>query len=246
MLNDVEEIKNALRIIDAKYISSEIKDELIIIRFTYKNRNYLLNIVSKYKLMILEQIESCLENKIEDTTLGLLEDIRIIKSYMSFSDYYIMSTSINVIREKSESLKRMQLTVDNDIVMNISNKNVDNEEIVEVGLIEYDFGLNTFDSRIFEENWLEDFNKKICAYSLKDIFIIYSTLISYFSKVIKETWEGDIIDPFVISHALEVILNELHNRNEDAILWYNEYDSYFSDVGIENYLNNKQKRKELN
>lgn len=243
----INEIKEALRIIDAKYVSSEQKDEYDIIRFTYKNRNYILNIISKYKLMILEQIESCIENKIDDISLGLLEDIDIIKSYMLFHDYHLLCISLSENKEKDVIRKKLEFKdTDENMIIAFKNKTIENQEELKVKLIEYNEGLNSFDNRLFIEDWVEDFNEKISVYSLEELYIIYNTLVSYFSKVVKNIWEGDLIDPFVINYFIEVVLQELYKRNVEIDSWYNEYSNYFAEINIEEYLNNKDKRKELN
>ena len=83
-------------------------------------------------------------------------------------------------------------------------------------------------------------------YSLEELYIIYNTLVSYFSKVVKNIWDGDLIDPFVINYFIEVVLQELYKRKVEIDSWYNECSNYFAEINIEEYLNNKDKRKELN
>ena len=65
MKDELVFFKTALRNLDYKHVSSEIKDN-IEMRATYKNRNYIFHFNSKYKIIVVEQIESLHEHEFDD------------------------------------------------------------------------------------------------------------------------------------------------------------------------------------
>ena len=102
----------------------------------------------------------------------------------------------------------------NDIGMSYEILDLEEEEY-HGNLIAYDCGLNLFDKRIFLDEWLEDFNEKVSTYQEEDLYILLSTLVSYFYKVEQNKWEGYTIDPFVVSDVIEMILSEIKRREKD-------------------------------
>lgn len=248
MKEEIRLIKNALRILGALYVNSVINGETAEITFSYKERNYKLHIDTKNQTMMLEQTESEKGIYIDDDTLGLLEDIRAIKEYSMFEHYKINAISFSSEFKGDFTLKKMQVTKDTrnkDIVLyiNIADFNLSKQASGEI--IQYDAGLNLFDRRIFKGEWLDDFDEKIKMYSNEDIYIIYSTLISYFYKITSNIWNDYKIDIFMIDLAIEKILVELKRRNIDIDSWYNYFSEYFNKEQIEKYLDQKDKGKTL-
>ena len=62
-------------------------------------------------------------------------------------------------------------------------------------------------------------------------------------------WEGDTIDPFLVSYASSILYEEINRRLEERTFedWFNEWETHFSKENIEKYLNskNEDKSKEL-
>ena len=83
MDRELDFFKIALRNLDYKNVSSEINDE-INVRFTYKNRNYLLHINPYYKTVIVEQIDSANLGQFAYNDLSILNDLDVIIDYTSF------------------------------------------------------------------------------------------------------------------------------------------------------------------
>ena len=260
MEEEVKELKEALRIIDCKYVSSEISDT-IKIRLTYKNRNYILHINNDYHFVTLEQIDSLKVGDIGYDEFALLNDIRQILPYTEFEGYnsYIVSyydTKRYVLKDQV-NFKKAEISIDTgkeDRAIFFTNIEPFKEE--KGTLIKYFGGLNNFDNRIFEDNWLEDFNEKVNMYIEEDLFIIISTIASYPYKVFNGLWKGEKIDPFVLSYAFKNTLIEAKKNidlypaidGEDKFSgWYHMWELYFTDSTLEDYLKsrNKSKRKEM-
>jgi len=248
MIEDVNDIKVALRILDAKYVSSKVVDNYAEIRFTYKNKNYILHINNFYKFMTLEIIDSICEMSIKDDVLSLIEDIRTIKSYLQFEDYPIFAILTDIKNEEGYITKKLQITIDDnnkDVVFHYETTLFQEVPTISSKIIQYNDGLNSFDERIFTNDWLEDFNEKVSTYTKEELYIMFSTLISYFNKVENNTWVGYKVDIFIIDYATQIILEELSNRNININEWYNNLSNYFDKDTLDKYLKTLEKRKEL-
>lgn len=252
-MKDIKVVKDSLRIMDASYVSSKKIDETSYdLRFTYKKRNYILHINSEYKLMMLETTDSVYGMNINQDTLELIDYIREMILYTEFENYNIFSLSCTE-EYKGEYIHRM-LQITKDIGIGDMIIDIDTIEFTETTennskVIPYDFGLNNFDKRIFLDDWLEDFNEKVGTLSEEDLFIMASTLISYFYKILNNMWEGDMIDPFLISYATSILYEEIEKRIKERTFenWFNEWCNHFNKENLEKYLNskNEEKNKEL-
>lgn len=252
-MKDIKVVKDSLRIMDANYVSSEkIDEDSYDLRFTYKKRNYILHINRKYKLMMLEPIDSIYGMNINCDTLEVINYIREMLTFTEFEEYNVFSLSLRKEVKNGYIEKILQVTKDvgmGDII--IDSESIDFIETLEdkSKVIPYDFGLNSFDERIFVEDWLEDFNEKVVTLSEEDLFIMESTLISYYYKMINNKWEGDMIDPFLASFASSILYQEINRRLKRRTFddWFNEWVTYFNKENLEEYVNNKNgdKSKEL-
>lgn len=253
-MKDIKVVKDSLRIMDANYVSSEkIDEDSYDLRFTYKKRNYILHINRKYKLMMVETTDSIYGMNINCDTLELINYIREMITFTEFEEYNVFSLSLRKEVKNGYIEKILQVTkeVDSgDIIFD--SESIDFNEIVEdkPKVIPYDFGLNSFDKRIFSDDWLEDFNEKVVTLSEEDLFIMESTLISYYYKILNNMWEGDMIDPFLASYSSSILYEEITRRLKGRTFedWFNEWETRFDKENIEKYLNSKNegKSKELN
>ena len=262
MDEEVKYLKTALRIIDCKHVSSYINDNEILIRFTYKNRNYILHINNDYGLVTIEQIESANIGSVGYDEIALLNDIREILPYTEFEGYNVYAisyfNSLGYVGNKPVTIKKMEISIDTgneDIA--VYRAIIKPTKEVEGEFVDYFGGLYEFDSRIFEDDWLEDFNEKVDTYSEEDLFIIISTIASYSYKLLTNSWKGKKIDPFVLSYVSEQAINEAQkyinlypvNEGEDKFEgWYHMWELYFTDKTLEDYLNKRggnQKKKEF-
>lgn len=253
-MKDIKVVKDSLRIMDANYVSSEkIDEDSYDLRFTYKKRNYILHINRKYKLMMVETTDSIYGMNINCDTLELINYIREMITFTEFEEYNVFSLSLRKEVKNGYIEKILQVTkeVDSgDIIFD--SESIDFNEIVEdkPKVIPYYFGLNNFDKRIFVDDWLEDFNEKVVTLSEEDLFIMESTLISYYYKILNNMWEGDMIDPFLASYSSSILYEEITRRLKGRTFedWFNEWETRFDKENIEKYLNSKNegKSKELN
>lgn len=239
-MSDLEFVKEYLKRSDYSYLTIEGND----IRFTYESRNYVMHIDNDKKTIVIEHIDSLYFGELESDIELIICDIKTVLSYTKYSDYELAVVSISTIEETESGYKKKIEIVNEDLeglyidaIEESSNKTGE--------IIEYNEGLNLFDERLFEENWLEDFNLKIKNVSEEDLFLIISTLTSYFYKATNDKWQGDIIDPFVISHALELSLEETkkYTKNSTFIEWYNFWKEYFNENTKDEYLKIKNKGK---
>lgn len=252
-MKDVKIVKDSLRIMNSTYVSSEEVDETSCdIRFTYKKRNYIIHINSNYKFMMIETTDSINGMNINNDTLELINYIRSMITFTEFEDYNVFAFSCRTESIDEGVHKILQVTKDIEIGdMVIDMEIADFTETIEQDgkIIPYDFGLNNFDKRIFEEDWLEDFNEKVSTLSEEDLFIMESTLAAYFYKLLNNLWEGEVIDPFITLYASSVLHEEIEKRLQDRKYnnWFNEWNRHFTEENIEKYLNdrNKEKNKEL-
>lgn len=242
----MKSIKESLRINGSKYVSSKrIDDNSYKISFTYKNRNYSLDINKKYKFLMLTTTPSIYGMDLNDDTIDLIEYIKQMISYTEYEDYNVFSFSVrkevigNEIHNTLQVIKEMD---EFDAIIDVEDP-VKSIESTQYKIIEYNFGLNTFDDRLFNIEIFEDFNEKISAFSVEDLYLIYITFISYFYKISNNMWEGEKLDPYIIESMINIIYNEIHNRNLEYYEWYNEWNKYFTDENIEKYLNNKDNEK---
>lgn len=262
MEEEAKSLKNALRIIDCKYVSSEINEDEILVRFTHKKRNYILHISNDYGLVTIEQIESANIGNVGHDEFALLNDLREILPYTEFEGYnvYVISylNSLGYVGNQPVIARKMEISLDtgNEDVT-LFKAIIEPTKEVDGGIIDYFGGLYKFDNRIFEDDWLEDFNEKVSTYSEEDLFIMISTIASYPYKLLTDSWKGEKIDPFVLLYASELAINEAQkyinlypaNEGEDKFSgWYHMWELYFTDKILEDYLNKKggnQKKKEL-
>lgn len=258
MEEEVKSLKNALRIIDCKYVSSKITDEEILIRLTNKKRNYILHINNNYGLVTLEQIESLNVGNIGYDDFALLNDLREILPYTEFEGYnaYIVSylKTFGYVKDTPAMVRKMEVSIDTgneDIT--VFKAIIEPSKEIDGKIIDYFGELYSFDNRIFEEDWLEDFNEKVSTYSEKDLFLIISTIASYPYKVLTDSWKGEKIDPYVLDYASEVAVEEVKKHIDEYFTidvedkfsdWYHMWELYFTDKTLEEYLKSKeQKRK---
>jgi len=251
-MEDVKIVKDSLRIIESKYVSSKKIDENSYkITFTYKNRNYSLDINKKYKFMMLTTTPSIHGMELNDDTLELIEYIKHMVSYLEFEEYNLFTFSLrkdiidNSLYNVLETIKQndtFDAIISSEILKEIMDEN-------ESRIIEYNFGLNTFDERLFDKELFEDFNEKVTTLSEEDLYLIYITLVSYFYKFINNMWEGVKIDPYIIDDMILLIYDEIQNRLNNISYqdWFTEWSIHFTEENIEKYLNdkNKEKNKEL-
>lgn len=263
MEEEAKSLKNALRIIDCKYVSSEINEDEILIRLTNKNRNYILHINNNYGLVTLEQIESLNIGSIGYDEFALLNDIREILPYTAFEGYnvYVVSymKSYGYVDDNPVVARKMEFSIDTgseDITL--FKAIIEASEEKDGKIIDYFGGLYNFDNRIFIDDWLEDFNEKVSTYSEEDLFIIISTIASYPYKILTDCWKGKRIDPFVLGYVMEKSIEEAKQyielypaiEGEDKFSgWYHMWELYFTDKVLDEYLEmkkEKQKKKEKN
>ena len=238
MDRELDLFKLALRNLDYKNVSSNINEE-INIRFTYKNRNYLLHINTSYKIVIVEQIDSIKVGEFNKNDLELLNDLDAIIEYTSFEGYQIMYMSCCI----DEILKKIEIAnIKKYYLLSITKLNLDSEYKQGI-IINKDKGLYNFDHRLFEHNWNEDFNSKIETYTEEDIFLMISTFSSYYYKVYADKWNGEKIDPFVINYFSELLVEYSKKYESDFEKWYAFWDEYFTKEEIEKYLNDRDKSK---
>lgn len=251
-MEDVKIVKDSLRIIESKYvISKKIDENSYKITFTYKNRNYSLGINKKYKFMMLTTLPSIYGMELNNDTLELIEYIKNMVSYLEFEDYNLFTFSLrsdvidnslyNVL-ETIEQNDTFDAIISSEILKEIMDEN-------ESRIIEYNFGLNTFDERLFDKDLFEDFNEKLSTLSQEDLYLIYITLVSYFYKFINNKWDGVKIDPYIIDDMILITYDEIQNRLNNISYqdWFTEWSIHFNKENIEKYLNdkNKDKNKEL-
>ena len=257
MIEDVNAIKIALRLIGCKYVSSEILDD-VRIRLTYKGRNYILYINDEYRIAFLEQIESIDVGDIGENEFSLLEDIRTILSTTEYRDYKLNTISgyklHRFVEDNPVIIRKFELSVDTgDRDITLSKMIIERSELSTGNLIKYSGGLCKFDDRFFEDEWLEDFNEKVDTYSEKDLFLIISTIASYIYKTSMDLWSGYKVDPFVLEYISSVAIEaarvyidlypavEGENKFDG---WYHMWELYFTDSVLEEYLKYKNKSKE--
>ena len=247
-MEDVKIIKDSLRIIESKYLSSKkIDNNSYKIVFTYKNRNYSLDINKQYKFIMLTTNASIYGMELNDDTLELIEYVKHMVSYLEFEDYNLFTFSVrkdivdnnlyNVL-ETIEQNDMFDAIISSEILKEIMDKN-------ESKIIEYNFGLNTFDERLFDKDLFEDFNEKVSTLSDEDLYLIYITLVSYFYKLTNDKWNGDKIDPYIIDDMILITYDEIQNRLDNITYsdWFNEWSMHFNKENIEKYLNDKTKEK---
>jgi len=251
-MEDIKIIKESLRIIESKYVSSKkIDDNLYKITFTYKNRNYSLHINKEYKFMMLTPEPSIYGMELNNDTLELIEYIKHMVSYLEFENYNLFCFSVRKDVVDNTLYNVLEVIQQNDAFDAIINSEILKEVMDEneSKIIEYDFGLNTFDERLFDKDLFEDFNEKVSTLSEEDLYLIYITLVSYFYKFINNKWEGVKIDPYIIDDMILLIYEEIQNRLDNISYqdWFIEWSMHFNKENIEKYLNdkNKEKNKEL-
>lgn len=257
MFEEIILFKNALRIIDCKYVSSEILDD-IQIRLTYKGRNYILHINDEYKIILLEQIDSVKVGDVDYNEYALLNDIREILPYTQFEGYKASIISYYKTYSYIENIpvmtKRMEVSIDtgNDDIT-VFKMTIEKSDLIDGRLYSYEGGLYKFDNRLFEPDWLEDFNEKVETYSEEDLFLIISTIASYPYKLTNDLWVGEKIDPFVLDYASSLALEAAGKyinlypaiEGEDKFSgWYHMWELYFTDQVLEEHLKSRNKLKE--
>lgn len=251
-MDSIKIIKESLRIIESKYVSSKkIDNNSYKITFTYKNRNYSLDINKKYKFMMLNTTPSIYGMELNDDTLELIEYIKNMVSYLEFEDYNLFTFSLRKEVTNKTLYSVLETITQNDVFDAIISseilKEIMNEN--ESKIIEYNFGLNTFDERLFNKDLFEDFNEKVGTLSDEHLYLIYITLVSYFHKFINNKWEGVKIDPYIIDDMILISYEEIENRLDSISYqdWFTEWSMHFNEENIEKYLNdkNKEKNKEL-
>lgn len=250
MKEDVIIIKESLRIIDSKYVDSKQIDEgSFEITFEYKNRNYKLYINSKYKLITLSTIESIYGLDFNNDTLELVDYISLMLLYTMFDEYNLSSFSIRKEKIRDvmfNSLQIINYKGDYNTISEVSNT-INNKEEYTSSLIPYDIGLDCFDKRLFNDNVFEDFSEKLSTYNEEDLYIMYTTFIGYFYKIVSKKWNDNYIDSFIINEKINIIYSEILKRNIEFESWYKRMEEYFTKENIEIYLDNmgNNKKKEL-
>ena len=203
-MESIKIIKESLRIIGSKYVNSkQIDGNSYKIAFAYKNRNYSLDINKYYKFIMLSTTESIYGMDLNDDTLDLIDYIKQMIFFTKFENYNIFSFSLRkeiIDNEFYDTLQVIKEMDEFDSILDVENPKqiIENNEYK---AIEYNFGLNTFDKRLFDEDIFEDFNEKVTTFCEEDLYLIYATLISYFYKLINGLWKSDKIDPYIM-HCL--------------------------------------------
>ena len=243
-MNDKEFLKSVIIGLEAKYVN-EVEDG---IKFTYEDRNYTLYINRDYNLVTLEGTNSIKSSEMDANTLELLRLLRMVLSYTEYEDfkiiyssYYEKVTSIFGIDFLSRAFEITNPN-DNDKIIRLSKNEI--RESIPGKISNYMSYLKSFDKRLFDDDFLEDYRNKIYTYSEKDIFLIINTLSAYFYNICKKTWEDIIIDPFVINDFLECAIDRTKFYSSNFDNWYNKWNDYFSKNNVEDYLNGKDKRKQ--
>lgn len=248
-MKDVKVVKDSLRIMNAINVSSEkIDDNSYDLRFTYKNRNYILHINIEYRLMMLETTESIYGMNINTDTLELVNYIREMTTFTEFEGYNVFSLSLRKNIKYGYVHKVLQVTMDvdsGDLIIDSESMNFLENMEGNSEIIPYNFGLNSFDQRLFDSDWLEDFNEKVVTLSEEDLFIMETTLVSYFYKLLNNKWEGEKLDPFIISYSSSVVYEEISRRlnGKSFETWFNEWQQHFDEENLEKYLNDRSKGK---
>jgi len=239
-------IKNFLRAMDAKYVNGKkIDDNYYKITFTYKDRNYNLDINIEYKFIMITTTASMYGMDVNNDTLDLIDNIKQMINFTKYEDYNVFSFSARQEVKNEEMRNILQIVTEmNDIDAILDSEILgDVIEKKEYKAINYDFGLNKFDKRLFGDDIFEDFNIKVSTLCEEDLYLIYITFIFYFYKMINKTWQDEAIDPYIIDDMLLIVYNEIQNRHYDYNSWFNEWNKYFTDENIEKYLNDRDKEK---
>lgn len=241
MKDELVFFKTALRNLDYKHVSSEIKDN-IEMRATYKNRNYIFHFNSKYKVIVVEQIESLHEHEFDVEEYEILQDLKAIIDYTQFEGYNIVYLSMLHTNELFIPIKKMQIVnlIDN---ASLSISKIDKPLFLQGIIINRDKGLYEFDDRLFENNWYEDFTNKLDTYTEEELFLMIETFSSYFYKIYANKWNGEKIDLFVIEYFNEKAIEYTKRYESDFEKWYAFWDEYFTDDVREKYLKSKKKLK---
>lgn len=249
-MNEIKIIKDSLRIIESKYVcSKKIDDNSYKITFTYKNRNYIMNLNIEYKFIMLTISESIYGMDINNDTQELMDSIRQMIVFTRFEGFNVFTVASREEIKNGENHKVLQITQEKDnrdLVIDIETIEEEKNNY-ESKMIEYNFGLNILDKRLFNEDIFEDFDEKVSTLCEEDLFLMYTTLVSYFYKLIDNLWEDEKIDPYIIDDMINILYKEIQNRLKDKTYyeWFTEWNNYFTDENIENYLNNRNKEKSL-
>lgn len=233
--------KMALRNLDYKHVSSEITDD-VELRVSYKNKNYIFHINTKYKIIVVEQIESENEHEFGVDEHTIMEDLKAIIEYTPFEGYNVSYLSLLKTKELFIPLKVMQMVNSRDNA-SLSISRVDSNIPQQGIVINKDKGLYEFDDRLFGYNWYEDFNDKLDTYTEEELFLIIETFTSYFYKLYANKWNGEKIDLFVIEYFNEKAIEYSKKYESDFEKWYSFWDEYFTDEIREKYLKSKKKLK---
>lgn len=233
--------KTALRNLDYKNVSSVIDDN-VEIRVSYKNKNYIFHVNTKYKLIVVEQVDSENGHEFGVDEYTILEDLKAIIEYTPFEGYDVSYLSMLHTKELFIPIKVMQIVNSRDNA-SLSISRVDNNIPQQGIIINKDKGLYEFDNRLFEYNWHEDFNDKLDTYTEEELFLIIQTFSSYFYKTYANKWNGEKIDLFVIEYFNEKAIEYTKKYESNFEKWYSFWDEYFTDEVRENYLKSKMKLK---
>lgn len=267
-MDEVVFLKRYLRQNGALYVSSKEREDIININLTFGDDNFNVVIDKVNKLMLLTkepslyeetglfvdelyteiEYEEDEENEYEEEReeeFNSVEEFLILLNdciiYTSFKDYPI--NIINYMSDEIDGTLHKSIKIESYIngkkMLECHSNWKTNEIGYKAEIIENTDGLDNFHSKIFTENWLEDFNLKIKDYSEKDLYLIISTLVSYNYKLLTDNWQDIKIDPYVINNALEVATIESKKYNEDFTLWYSNWNKYFTKEKIKQYINKK-------
>lgn len=250
-MKEIKILKDSLRIVESKYVSSKkIDDTSFEIRFTYKNRNYIMNLNTKFKFIMLAISESIYGMDINSNTQEIINFIRQMIMFTNFEGYNVFAIAAREEIINDEKHKILQITQEKnneDLVVDVET--IEETDKYESKIIEYNFGLNSFDKRLFNKDIFEDFDEKVSTLCEEDLYLMYTTFVSYFYKLIGNKWNDEKFDPFIINNMINILYEEIQKRIKHKTYydWFNEWDKYFNDDNIEYYLNNrnKEKNKEL-
>ena len=149
----------------SRNVSSYINDNEILIRFTYKNRNYILHINNDYGLVTIEQIESANIGSVGYDEIALLNDIREILPYTEFEGYNVYAisyfNSLGYVGNKPVTIKKMEISIDTgneDIA--VYRAIIKPTKEVEGKFVDYFGGLSKFNVQVEHDRLKREYARK--------------------------------------------------------------------------------------
>lgn len=257
-MTDMILFKKYLRENGALYVRSEIINNIKYFYLNFNEENFTITIDDEKKLILLNSNPSFYEEvyfsmdemnsdeKREYYDKDSLLELRILLEECINNDPfkgYSLSSIDSYFGYDEEVLEKTfcittilknKKTIEYEVTTRISDIPYESDVIIN------EEGLNNFDYKLFDKNWLEDINEKVSNYNEKDLYLIIATLSSYFYKLMNNIWEDINIDPYVISDALELLVKETTKYNNNFEEWYLKWNNYFTEDNIKKYLKSKK------